>query len=235
MSRPAKSSEDVVRLSSDIALCTRVVIIEDDPVYRQFVRQVLKKIDGVEVVGECASGQDGIDVCVKSKPQALLLDLMLPDMNGVEVIKTIRHELPHLVVLLLTAHPSNELPRELLKLGVQGFADKTASAADLIKIIRSVLAGGMSYHSVAGIAPPDAERPITLPGHGENIKPEILTPREREIVALVTGAMSSKEVAAKLGLSTRTVEKHRANIYAKLGVRDVVGLTRWCMYHGILN
>jgi len=235
MSRPAKSSDDVARPQSDIALCTRVVIIEDDPVYRQFVRQVLKKIDGVEVVGECASGQDGIDVCVKSKPQALLLDLMLPDMNGMEVIKTIRHELPHLVVLLLTAHPGNELPRELLKLGVQGFADKTASAADLIKIIRSVLAGGMSYQSVAGIAPPAAERPITLPGHGENIKPEILTPREREIVALVTGAMSSKEVAAKLGLSTRTVEKHRANIYAKLGVRDVVGLTRWCMYHGVLT
>ncbi|MEO0055495.1 MAG: hypothetical protein RLZZ50_1442 [Verrucomicrobiota bacterium] len=235
MSRPAKSSEDVVRLSSDIALCTRVVIIEDDPVYRQFVRQVLKKIDGVEVVGECASGQDGIDVCVKSKPQALLLDLMLPDMSGMEVVKTIRHELPHLVVLLLTAHPSNELPRELLKLGVQGFADKTASAADLIKIIRGVLAGGMSYQSAAGIAPPAEERPISLPGHAENIKPEVLTPREREIAALVTGAMSSKEVAAKLGLSTRTVEKHRANIYAKLGVRDVVGLTRWCMYHGLLN
>ena len=235
MSRYAKSSDEVVRPSSDIALCTRFVIIEDDPVYRQFVRQVLKKIDGVEIVGECSTGQDGIDLCVKSKPQALLLDLLLPDMQGVEVIKTLRHELPHLVVLMLTAHPSNELPRELLKLGVQGFADKTATAADLTKTIRSVLAGGMSYNSVAGIAPPAAERSISLPGHAESIRPEVLTPREREIAALVTGAMSSKEVAAKLGLSTRTVEKHRANIYAKLGVRDVVGLTRWCMYHGLLN
>ena len=236
MTRTAKSSEETPPSSSaDIALCTRVVIVEDDPVYRQFVRQVLKKIDGVELVGECATGQEGIDACVRTKPQALLLDLVLPDMQGVEVIKTLRHELPHLVVLLLTAHPSNDLPRELLKLGVQGFADKTATAVDLTKTIRSVLAGGLSYTSVAGIAPPTAERPISLTGHAENVKPEVLTPREREIAALVTGAMSSKEVAAKLGLSTRTVEKHRANIYAKLGVRDVVGLTRWCMYHGLLN
>jgi DNA-binding NarL/FixJ family response regulator len=235
MTRTAQTSEESAQNPIDIALCTRVVIIEDDPVYRQFVRQVLKKIDGVELVGESASGQEGIDLCVRTKPQALLLDLVLPDMQGVDVIKALRQELPHLVVLLLTAHPSNELPRELLKLGVQGFADKTATAIDLTKTIRSVLAGGLSYTSVAGIAPPTNDRPISLPGHAENVKPDVLTPREREIAALVTGAMSSKEVAAKLGLSTRTVEKHRANIYAKLGVRDVVGLTRWCMFHGMLS
>jgi DNA-binding NarL/FixJ family response regulator len=235
MTRAPKSPEEPISAPADISLCTRVVVVEDDPVYRQFVRQVLKKIDGVEVVGEAATGQEGIDLCVRSKPQALLLDLLLPDMQGVDVIKALRQELPHLVVLLLTAHPSNELPRELLKLGVQGFADKTATPVDLTKTIRSVLAGGLSYTSVAGIAPPASDRPISLPGHAENVKPDVLTPREREIAALVTGAMSSKEVAAKLGLSTRTVEKHRANIYAKLGVRDVVGLTRWCMYHGLLS
>jgi DNA-binding NarL/FixJ family response regulator len=213
----------------------RVVLVEDDPVYRQFIRQVLKKIDGVELIAECSTGAEGIELCRRERPEALLLDLVLPDQQGVEVVKTLRPEFPDMIVLLMTAHPRDDLPRELLKLGVQGFADKTATALDLAKTIRSVLAGGLSYTSVAGLAKPPIEPVITLPGHSENIKPDVLTTREREIATLVAAAMSSKEVAAKLGLSTRTVEKHRANIYAKLGVRDVVGLTRWCLYHGMVS
>ncbi len=213
----------------------RVVLVEDDPVYRQFVRQVLKKVDGVDLIAECSTGAEGMAICRAEKPEAMLLDLILPDQQGVDVVRTLRPEFPDMIVLLMTAHPRDDLPRELLKLGVQGFADKTATAQDLAKTIRSVLAGGLSYTSVAGLAKPPVEPVITLPGHSENIKPDVLTAREREIATLVAAAMSSKEVAAKLGLSTRTVEKHRANIYAKLGVRDVVGLTRWCLYHGMVS
>lgn len=214
----------------------RVVLVEDDPVYRSFVRQVLKKIVGVELVAECATAATGLEACFRLKPDALLLDLHLPDQQGMEVVRALRPELPDLVILLITAHPSGDLPRALLRLGVQGFADKTATGADLAKTLRNLLAGGLSYTSSAGISPAD-EAPttahITLPAHTENIKPEVLTPREREIARLVTGALSSKEVASKLNLSTRTVEKHRANIYAKIGVRDVVGLTRWCVFHNL--
>ncbi len=209
----------------------RVVLIEDDPVYRHFVRQVLKKIDNAELIGECSTGTEGIEICRRERPDALLLDLVLPDQQGVDVVRTVRPELPDIIVMLMTAHAHGDLPRELLKLGVQGFADKTSSASELAKTIRSVLAGGISYNSAAGIARQPIEPLISLPGNTEHIKPEKLTVREREIATMVAAAMSSKEVAAKLGLSTRTVEKHRANIYAKLGVRDVVGLTRWCIYH----
>ncbi len=225
--------------TADVALTSRVVLVEDDPVYRSFVRQVLKKIDGIELVAECTTAAAGIEACRRLRPQALLLDRLLPDQQGMEVVRELRPELPHLVVLLITAHPSGDLPRALLKLGVQGFADKTATAVDLAKTIRSVLAGGLSYTSVAGIAPAPVEAEpaphITLSSHAESVTPDALTPREREIARLVTGALSSKEVAAKLDLSTRTVEKHRANIYAKIGVRDVVGLTRWCMFHKLLD
>jgi DNA-binding NarL/FixJ family response regulator len=214
---------------------TRVVMVEDDPVYRQFVRQVLRKIDGVELVAECHTGSEGVELVRRLRPEALLLDLLLPDQHGVEVVKTLRPEFPDMIVLLMTAHPSSDLPRELLKLGVQGFADKTGTAPDLTKTIRSVLAGGLSYTSAAGLAKPKPEPVIHLPGNAENVKPHVLTPREREIAILVAGAMSSKEVASRLELSTRTVEKHRANIYAKLGVRDVVGLTRWCLHHQLVS
>jgi DNA-binding NarL/FixJ family response regulator len=213
---------------------TRVVMVEDDPVYRRFMRQLLKRVPGVALLGEYVTAQSGIEACLRDKPVALLLDLHLPDQGGVEVVKALRPTLPDMIVILLTAHPRADLPRELLKLGVQGFADKTASALELVKTIRSVLAGGLSYTSVAGLAKPPQEPVIALPGNSEQVKPEILTTREREIAALVAAALSSKEVAAKLELSTRTVEKHRANIYAKLGVRDVVGLTRWCLHHGLV-
>lgn len=213
---------------------TRVVMVEDDPVYRQFMRQLLKKVPGVMLIGEYVTAQEGITACMEEKPDALLLDLHLPDQAGVEVVKALRPVFPDMIVILLTAHPRADLPRELLKLGVQGFADKTASALELVKTIRSVLAGGLSYTSVAGLAKPPAEPVIALPGNSEHVKPEVLTAREREIATLVAAALSSKEVAAKLELSTRTVEKHRANIYAKLGVRDVVGLTRWCLHHGLV-
>ncbi|NDC73858.1 DNA-binding response regulator [bacterium] len=209
----------------------RVVLIEDDPVYRHFVRQVLKKVDNAKLIAECSTGTEGIEICRRERPDVLLLDLVLPDQQGVDVVKTIRPELPDIVVMMITAHSHSDLPRELLKLGVQGFADKTSSSSELSKSIRSVLAGGISYNSIAGIARLPLEPIISLPGNTENIKPEKLTVREREIATMVAAAMSSKEVAGKLGLSTRTVEKHRANIYAKLGVRDVVGLTRWCIYH----
>lgn len=213
---------------------TRVVVVEDDPVYRQFIRQILKKVPAVALIGEYVTAKEGIAACEADKPDALLLDLHLPDQAGVEVVKALRPTLPDMIVILLTAHPRSDLPRELLKLGVQGFADKTASSPELVKTIRSVLAGGLSYTSVAGLAKPPAEPAIALPGNSEHVRPDILTAREREIATLVAAAMSSKEVAAKLELSTRTVEKHRANIYAKLGVRDVVGLTRWCLHHGLV-
>lgn len=209
----------------------RVVLVEDDAVYRQFVRQVLKKIENADLIAECSTATEGIEICRRERPDVLLLDLVLPDQQGMEVVKTLRPDHPDLIVMLMTAHAHSNLPRELLKLGVQGFADKTSSPEELAKSIRSVIAGGISYNSAAGISNDPLEPIIHLPRNTENKTPEKLTGRERQIATMVAAAMSSKEVAAKLGLSTRTVEKHRANIYAKLGVRDVVGLTRWCIYH----
>lgn len=219
--------------STDLRI--RLAVVEDDPVYRHFLRMVLRDVANTDVVGEATNGKDGVALCLETKPNVLLLDLMLPDMEGVEVIKRIRPSLPDLHIMLLTAQPRNDLPAELMRLGVTGFLDKSATVTEIADGIRKLLAGGLVYSSTAGLAKVvEAPGPV-LTGGAINVLPDVLTAREQEIARMVAAAMSSKEVASQLGLSTRTVEKHRANIYDKLGVRDVVGLTRWCLYHKLVN
>jgi DNA-binding NarL/FixJ family response regulator len=98
-----------------------------------------------------------------------------------------------------------------------------------------ILAGGLVYSSSAGLARSEASLPVVISGVEVNYTPEELTARELDIVRMVSAGMSSKEIASKLVLSPRTVEKHRANIYDKLGLRDVVGLTRWCIHHKVVD
>lgn len=213
----------------------RLLIVEDDPVYRHFLREVLRNMETVELVGEAVNGKDGIALCLTRKPDVLLIDLMLPDMEGTEVINRVRGAQPGLHVMLLTAQPRNDLPAELMRLNVAGFLDKSATVQEISSGIRKLLAGGLVYSSTAGLGRADDASLPALTGMAINYPPDVLTSREREIARMVAGAMSSKEVAAKLGLSPRTVEKHRANIYDKLRVRDVVGLTRWCLHHKLVQ
>jgi DNA-binding NarL/FixJ family response regulator len=213
----------------------RLMIVEDDPVYRHFLREVLRKMETVELAGEAATGAQGIELGLAAKPDVLLIDLMLPDMEGIQVITRLRNEQPGLHVMLLTAQPRNDLPAELMRLGVAGFLDKTATVQEIAGGIRKLLAGGLVYSSSAGLGRVEDASPPALTGMSMNYTPDVLTEREREIARMVAAAMSSKEVAAKLGLSPRTVEKHRANIYDKLRVRDVVGLTRWCLHHKLVQ
>jgi DNA-binding NarL/FixJ family response regulator len=213
----------------------KLFVVEDDPVYRHFLREVLRKMELVELVGEAPTGKEGIALCLAKKPDVLLLDLMLPDMQGIEVINQIRPSLPSLHVMLLTAQPRKDLPAELMRLSVAGFLDKSATVLEITGGIRKLLAGGLVYSSSAGLGKTEVSAPTALTGMAVNFTPDVLTAREREIARLVAGAMSSKEVAAELGLSPRTVEKHRANIYDKLRLRDVVGLTRWCLHHKLVR
>ena len=213
----------------------RVLIVDDDPVYRHFLRELIRKLDTVELVGEAVDGNEAIALCLAKKPDVLLLDLILPDMEGIEVVTRIRTALPDLHVMLLTAQPRRDLPKELMRLGVAGFLDKSATVPDIVGGLKKLLAGGLVYSSSAGLATDQADSLTALTGMAVNHPPDILTARELEVAKLVAAAMSSKEVAATLGLSPRTVEKHRANIYDKLRVRDVVGLTRWCLHHRLVQ
>lgn len=206
----------------------RVVLLEDETLFRQLIRLTLGKIKDVEVVAEFGSAREGIGYCRRERPDLLVTDLVLPDLGGGDLIRAVRHELPETKVLVLAAHPGGRLPAELLSLGIEGYLDKGGSVELLLQAVRTVLDGGMffaSRQSPRARGDEEARRLASLP----------LTAREQEIARLVAAGKPSKDIARELGLSVRTVEKHRANLMAKIGVREVASLTRWCLQAGLLG
>lgn len=207
----------------------RVALIEDETMFRQLILLTLGKVKGIAVVGEFGLGKPGLDFCLKEKPDMLVVDLMLPDMNGLDIARELRRALPEMKILVITAHPSERLPAELMTIGVNGYVDKTEPIEYVLSAVETVRAGGMFFASKVrakgGAGTPAPKKPLDVP----------LTEREQEIARLVAAGQMSKEIAAQLNLSVRTVEKHRANIMEKVGVREVASLTRWCISVGLVD
>jgi DNA-binding NarL/FixJ family response regulator len=209
----------------------RAVLIEDETMFRQLILLTLGKVKDLQVIGEFGLGKPGLDFCLREKPDMLVVDLMLPDINGMEIARALRRAVPDMKILVITAHPSERLPADLMTLGVNGYVDKTEPIEYVLSAVETVRSGGMFFASRVrgkggtitnfGGTPP----PLKVP----------LTEREQEIARLVAAGQMSKEIAATLNLSVRTVEKHRANIMEKVGVREVASLTRWCIQAGLVD
>ena len=208
----------------------RTVIIEDEIMFRQLMRSTLSKRKSLEIVGEFELGKPGLAFCLKEKPDLLVVDLLLPDMHGLEVAAVIRRKVPEMRILVLTAHPSPRLPADLVALGVGGYVDKTEPIAYVLDAIETVCRGGMFFATHVGakggvVAGAADGHPID---HG-------LTMREQQIARLVAAGKVSKEIAHTLDLGSRTIEKHRKNIMRKAGVQEVASLTRWCVQVGLME
>jgi DNA-binding NarL/FixJ family response regulator len=208
----------------------RAVLIEDETMFRQLILLTLGKVKDLQMIGEFGLGRPGLEFCLREKPDLLVVDLMLPDMNGIEIAREVRRALPDLKILVITAHPSERLPADLLGLGVNGYVDKTEPIEYVLSAVETVRSGGMFFASrirakAGGVVVAANRAPVQIP----------LTDREQEIARLVAAGQMSKEIAAQLNLSVRTVEKHRANIMEKVGVREVASLTRWCIQAGLVD
>jgi DNA-binding NarL/FixJ family response regulator len=203
----------------------------------------LSRVRGLVVSGAFKDGKSGLDFCIKDPPGLLIVDLYLPGMHGLEVVREVRAKLPNTRILVLTGHPDGDLPARLIAQGVHGFVDKTAPLNYVLQAIESVVAGGMFF---AAHIPPKAtasgvQQPRVDPAVREGPQTtsvnavETLSARELEVARLVAEGYSSKEIADRLDLSVRTVEKHRANIMDKINVKEVASLVRWCVQAGIVR
>lgn len=224
------NTPDHERKPTDLA-AIRLVMIEDDTLVSDLLSLAFRNRLQVQDVCVFSSGREGLAYCQEHCPDLLLVDLGLPDLNGRQIIRALRAHWPELRIIVLTGEFSARLPGELLALGVAGFVHKTCRFEEMEQAVRRVLADGM--HFSAGMKPGAA---ITHSPRNSTstMKPSVLTEREREIARLVASGLISKEVATQLDLSPRTVEKIRARVLAKLGLRDLSSLVRWCVEHGLV-
>jgi DNA-binding NarL/FixJ family response regulator len=214
---------------------TRVVLIDDHTVLRDGLRMLLSLEPDLEVVGEAGSGEAGIAVAEERRPQVVVTDVGLPDVDGVEVTRRLRETLPESRVLVLTVHDEDHYVFTLIQAGASGYLLKNAAGTDLVSAIRTVAAGkpwlqpeiAQRLMSLAGGRPP------ARPKSGLDALIEPLTSRELEVLRLLAGAASNREIAETLTISPRTVETHLANIYGKLGVRGRTEAMLWAIREGL--
>jgi DNA-binding NarL/FixJ family response regulator len=208
-----------------------VVLIEDETVFRQLLRRALEKRKGWLNISDYPDGISGLQACLDNPPDLLLVDLHLPGKHGLDIVRELRPVHPNVRIMVLTGFAEPKLPSQLMSLGVAGFVDKTAPLAYVLQAIDTVMAGGMFFASNVQAEAKPANSSNLPPASTQ--PPSVLSARELEVARLVSAGRSSKEVASDLDLSTRTVEKHRANIMEKLGVREVASLVRWVIENNL--
>ena len=205
----------------------RVAIVEDQTIFRELLAEMLTADGAVDVVAQLSAGRPVLDACRESGVDMVILDAVLPDISGLEVLQQLLHFRRGLKVLVVTAHARPALVHRATELGARGCVSKETPLDELRVGIRHVLAGGTFYCSTTSALLAEAVK--------SDGKREQLTPRQRQVVQYVAQGRSSREIAGLLDISVRTVENHRLQIREALGVNDVAGLTRYAIEHGLVE
>lgn len=209
----------------------RIMVVDDHPVVRRGIGMCLSRHPRLEIVGEAGDGREAIRRARELQPDLILMDIDMPQMNGLAVAEALQREMPKVKVLILSMHSNTEYVVRIIRSGARGFVLKEAPAEELVRAIELVNAG-QAYFS------PDVAREAlnkfvqgTGPGQGE----PALTNREREVLMLIADGLSNKEIACHLNLGVRTVETHRERMMRKLDIHSVAGLTRYAISTGLVT
>ena len=219
--------------SGNIVKRLRIVIADDHDLMRRGVKTLLQSHPGWGVCGEAKTGHEAVNKVKELRPDILVLDISMPDLNGLEAARRIRSTSPSTEILILSVHYSDQLVRQIVNAGVRGYIVKSDSDRDLIIAIEA-----LARHKPF-FGPHAAEVILNSSGGSTMATQELvsdrLTSREREILQLVAECKSSKEIAYFLGISVKTAETHRANIMRKLAVHSVTDLVRYAVRNQIVE
>ena len=209
----------------------RILVVDDHAVVRRGVRSLLESHDGWEVCGEATTGRDAVEQSRRLRPDVVVMDLSLPELNGLDATRQILKDAPDTEVLVLTMHHSEELAREVLQAGARGYVLKADADESLITAVDTLRQHKPFLTStVTEFVLDDYVRR----GDAQNDSaPVAVTAREREIIQLVAEGQSNKAAAVTLGISVKTIEAHRANIMRKLHLRSVSDLVRYAIRNRI--
>jgi two-component system response regulator NreC len=211
----------------------RVLIVDDHSIVREGVRMILSGQDDFDVVGEASNGREGVEIALRMKPDVVVMDISMPDMNGIEATAKIRAEMPDIEVLGLTMHEEDSYVFEMLKAGAAGYVLKRAASEDLVNAVRAAHQGhAFLYPSVAKMVVQDFLQRATTQDR-QNL--DGLTAREREVLTLIAEGMTNQQIAGKLYISIKTVQTHRAHIMEKLNLHDRTELVRYAIRKGLIR
>jgi DNA-binding NarL/FixJ family response regulator len=213
-------------------MSTTIVLADDHILVRQGIRKLLETRDDFQIVGEASDGEEAVKLVSEKKPDVALMDLWMPRLSGIDATRRIGKRGLATKVLVLSMHESRAYVEEVLRAGAAGYIVKNAAADDLIEAIDTIR-DGVSYLSpaitqqvVEAIASPAPSSPSGL---------AVLTDREREVLQLIAEGLSSKEIAAMLGVSLKTIDSHRSNLMEKLDIHKVSSLVRFAIRTGLVE
>jgi DNA-binding NarL/FixJ family response regulator len=210
---------------------TRVLLADDHTLMRAGVRALLDELPGCEVVAEAGDGYEALELLRQHRPDVALMDIDMKPMNGLEAMATAKREFPHLHVIMLSMHSEKQYVMQALRDGASGYLLKDAATVELELALNVVMKGDV-YLS-PGVSKQVAEGFVR---EAESADPvALLTPRQREILTMVAEGHNTKEIAFRLGLSTKTVEAHRTQLMERLDIHDIAGLVRFTIRAGLIK
>jgi DNA-binding NarL/FixJ family response regulator len=210
----------------------RVLIADDHTLVRESLVNVLEAGGDCKVVAQASDGLAAVEQALRMRPDVAIVDISMPGLNGVEVVRRLKSELPATRTLVLTMHEDEEYVLHVVRAGASGYLLKDSPISELISAVKQLHAGKAYFGAAA--AKVLAEQ-VHKPGEDGGDPYGRLTPREREVFHMVVEGRTSKEIAAKLGISTKTAENHRANVLEKLGARNTADVVRYAVRRGLLD
>ena len=207
----------------------RILLADDHAILRQGLRLILSAHADLEVVGEAGNGNEAVELAGKLHPDIVVMDVAMPELNGIEATKRMIQAEPRLKVLVLSMHKEGVYVREILRAGARGYILKDAIDTELLNAVRSVARGdGYISPAVSGALLSDYRKNVTDPL-------DLLTNREREVLKLIAEGKTNKEIATTLNLSVYTVDSHRGKVMEKLNLHSTGELVRFAMKHGLVD
>ena len=209
---------------------TSVYVIEDQTILRELVCRLVEDLRNFTLAGQSGDGLEGLNGCKETKPDLVIIDIMVPSLNGLEIVRQLKKQLPRTKTIVFSAYSTRERVQAALKTGVNGIIHKNASVDELEKGIVKVMAGE-SYMSSQIL---EIMRDLMLnPQITDSL--EKLTTREREVLQLIAEGNTTKEIATRLDIGVKTADTHRTNVMSKLNLHDIAGLTRFAIQKGLVN
>lgn len=213
----------------------RVLIADDHAVLRSGLRMLLDAQPGIEVVGEASDGVEAVSKTTELTPDVVLLDITMPAMSGIDVIRTIKSRMPSIATLILTMHEDEGYLLEALKAGASGYIPKKAADTELITAIKAVHSGEVFiYSSLTKALVKEMIHGGMPKREEESISHERLSQREVEVLSLVAQGYTNQQIASQLYLSVKTVETYKARVMEKLSLHSRAELVRYALQHGLL-